>query len=234
MIDQIVACQVNTPNSDIDTDDASNRSDSEPSPQSKSNAKEDFGFLTPTRAAVSALQSTSLSHLVSGSLPQSSSKIPLFLPSTISPFKSYNQELLELKPRTENEKRLQDALREAEDQDRKRKIAMVNIQGITVLQNIYIKKNNRHLQGHEDERKRNRKKNRVFGDRMAKLLDDDVFFNKVVELDEAAKKMAEEKEERQIAREAHAEALAAWKKPEEERKECNTKIRRAYLEAVVQ
>jgi len=59
---------------------------------------------------------------------------------------------------------------------------MVNMQGVTVLQNMYIKKNNRHLQGHKDKRKRKSQKNRMFGDGMAKLLDDDVFFNKVVEV----------------------------------------------------
>ena len=234
LIDRIVARQAYTLNLDVDMDGGSHDLDDESSPESESNTEENFGLLTPTRVAISELASTSLSHLVSASPPRSSSQIPLFPPSTISPFKSYNQELLELEPRTENEKRLQDALREAEDRDRRRKIAMVNMQGVTVLQNMYVKKNNRHLQGHEDERKRKSQKNRMFGDGMAKLLDGDVFFNKVVEMDEVAKKKVEEKEERQMAREAHAEALAAWKKLEEERKGRNSEIRRAYLDAVKQ
>src|SRR5258707_3238716 len=67
---------------------------------------------------------------------------------------------------------------------------------------------------------------------MAKLLDSDDFFNNVVRLDEAAKKKQEEKEEQWLARETHAQALAAWKRLEEERKECNTEIRGAYQDAV--
>ena len=147
-------------------------------------------------------------------------------------FKSYNQELLELEPRTENEAHLQQALKAAEDRNKRRKIAMVNMQGVTILQNMYVRKNNGHLQAHEDERKKKGEGNRLFGDGMAKLLDDDNFFDNVVKLDEAAKKKREEKEEWQIAREAHAQALAAWKKLEERRKEHNAEIRRAYQEGV--
>jgi hypothetical protein len=189
-------------------------------------------FLTPTRMAISDLGSTSLSHLVSRSPPQSSSEIPLFKPSTISPFKPYNQELLELEPRTENEARLQCALREAEDRDRQRKFAMVTMQSVTILQNMYVKKNNGHLQSHEDERKKKGEGNRLFGDGMAKLLDGDDFFNSVVRLDEAAKKKREDKEEWRLARETHAQALATWKRLEEERKERNAETRRAYQDAV--
>lgn len=113
-------------------------------------------------------------------------------------------------------------------------MAIITMQGVTVLQNMYVKKKNRHLQGHEEEWKGKGQKNRIFSDGMAKPLDDDVFFEKIVELDEAAKKKAAEKEESQMARGAHAEALAAWKKLEEERNECNGEIWRAYLEAVKQ
>jgi len=108
---------------------------------------------------------------------------------------------------------------------------MVTMQGVTVLQNIYVKRNNRHLQGHEEERRRKSQKNRVFGDGMAKLLDDDVFFNKVVELEEAAKRKEEDKKEWQIARESYAETLVQWKKLENERKGRNTEVQKAHLDA---
>jgi hypothetical protein len=223
LIDRVVARQSNT---DVDFD-----VDVHSTPTRGPKDKEFSQLSTPTRAAMADLGSTSLSHLLSNSTPHSSSKIPLFPPNTISPFKTYNQELLELETKTENERRLQDALREAEDRDRRRKIAMVTMQGVTVLQNMYVKRNNRHLQGHEEERRKKSQKNRVFGDGMAKLLDDDVFFNKVVEMEEAAKRKEEDKKERQIAREAHAEALVEWKKLEDGRKERNVEIRRAYLDA---
>ena len=67
---------------------------------------------------------------------------------------------------------------------------------------------------------------------MAKLLDGDDSFNNVVRLDEAAKKKQEDKEEWQLVRETHVQALAAWKRLEEERKERNVETRRVYQDAV--
>jgi hypothetical protein len=187
MIHRYLACQVHASELDVDMEDIGQDSDSESSTI--------LALLTPMRMALSDLGSTSLSHLVSHSPPQSSSEIPLFQPSTISPFRSYNQELLELEPRTDNEARLQQALEAAEDHDKRRKIAMVNMQGVTILQNIYVRKNNGHLQAHEGEWKKKGEGNRLFGDGMAKLLDDNDFFDNVVKLDEVAKKKREEKEE---------------------------------------
>lgn len=116
LIDQIVACQACTLNEDVDMD---NGIQDEPStPKHEPDLKED-GLLTPAKAAIAELATTSLSHLVSYSTPHSLSKIPLFPPNTISPFQSYNQELLELETKTVNEKCLQDALREVENCDRK-------------------------------------------------------------------------------------------------------------------
>jgi hypothetical protein len=148
LIDRIVARRSNTPTSDIEMDDKEHNSGGE----------NNRGLWTPTRVALSELGSTLLLHLVSRSTPWLSSKFPLFPPSTISPFKLYNRELLEIKPETKNEKLLQDVLREAEDRDRKRKTAMVNMQGVIVLQNMYVKKNNMHLQRHENEQKRKSQK----------------------------------------------------------------------------
>ncbi|PPR07729.1 hypothetical protein CVT26_003722 [Gymnopilus dilepis] len=188
--------------------------------------------LTPMRAAVNDLSSTSLAHLVSSSPPRASSSIPLFQPNTISPFKSYNKDLLELEPHTENEARLQRALQEAEERDRRRKNAMVEMQGVTVLQNMYVRQANTHLHSREEEQKKKGEGNRLFGDGMARYLDGDEFYFNVVRLDEEAKRKKQAKAERQVARETRAQALAAWKKQEDERKARNTEIRRVYHDAV--
>ena len=74
----------------------------------------------------------------------------------------------------------------------------------------------------------------MFGDGLAKLLDNNVFYDKVVEMEEAGKRKEGERENRKIAREQHEEALAAWKKQEERQKERNTVIRAAHQEAVRQ
>ncbi|KAF9560998.1 hypothetical protein CPC08DRAFT_707723 [Agrocybe pediades] len=160
--------------------------------------------------------------------------MPLFAPNTISPFKTRNADLLSLAPRTENERRLQEALFEAEERDTKRKMAMVTMQGVAVLQNIYVRKANKHLHAQEEERKKKSKKNRIFGDGMAKLLHEEEIFNKVIALDEEAKRKAEEKEDRRLARENHAQALADWKKHEDLRKERNAALRETYHEALAQ
>jgi hypothetical protein len=117
------------------------------------------GILTPTRIAIAELQSTSLSHLVSSSPPKSSSTLPLFQPNTISPFKSHNKDLLAVETRTEHEANLRKALVEAEARDEARKRAMVAMQGITVLQNVYVRQNNRHLLAYEDKQKKKAEKN---------------------------------------------------------------------------
>jgi hypothetical protein len=74
----------------------------------------------------------------------------------------------------------------------------------------------------------------MFEDGLAKLLNDDVFYDKVVELEEVAKRKEVERETRKAVREQHTEALVAWKKLEGERKERNTEIRRTHQEAVIE
>ena len=111
---------------------------------------------------------------------------------------------------------------------------MIVMQSVTVLQNIYVRQNNKHLLAYEEKQKKRREKNRMFSDGLAKLLDDDVFYDKVVEMEEAVKRKEGERENRKIAREQRVEALAAWKKQEERQKEHNTMIQVAHQEAVRQ
>ncbi|KAG6822878.1 hypothetical protein H0H92_012198, partial [Tricholoma furcatifolium] len=93
---------------------------------------------------------------------------------------------------------------------------MVAMQATTILNTLYVKKMKLHLEEHEEWKQQKAKKNRIFGDGLAKVLDADEFYNKVVDLEEAAEKADEEKEERRKRREAHSEALAKWRQQDKE------------------
>jgi hypothetical protein len=94
-IDCYLAHQAHSAESNIKMEDRSGNNNETP------------GILMPTHVAITELQSTSLLHLVSSSPPKPSSTLPLFQPNTISPFKSYNKDLLAVETRTELEKTLQ-------------------------------------------------------------------------------------------------------------------------------
>jgi hypothetical protein len=187
---------------------------------------------TPVRVAANALESTSASFLMSGSPLKSTSRLPPFRPFTISPFKqSRYHDLLDKPPMTAREQELQNALIESESRDSNRKHAMISMQAGVVLQDLYVAQAREQLEEHE-QRKKKKKSNRLFGDGLPKLLDDDVFFNKVTEHEAEKKRKADAKEDRRLLREAHATSLAEWKKQEDERKEKNKETRLVYQQAV--
>ncbi|KAF5375698.1 hypothetical protein D9615_009380 [Tricholomella constricta] len=189
-------------------------------------------LLTPSRNAVQELASTSASHLVSRTPARSTSTLPRYQPYTISPFKHRNAKLLDYAAVTDHERELQEALKEAEERDERRKHAMISMQATTILHSLYVKKMKVHLEEHEQRKEQKTKKNRIFGDGLAKVLDADEFYNKVVQLEEAAEKAQEEKEERRKRRETHSEALAEWKRQDKVRVERNNERRKTHQEDV--
>lgn len=129
-IDCYLACQARLAESDVKMDDRSGSDN------------ESFGILTSTCVAIAELQSISLLHLVSSLPPKSSFTLLLFQPNTILPFKLCNKNILAVETGTELEKYLQQALIKAKAQDEAKKCAMVAMQGITVLQKVYVWQNN--------------------------------------------------------------------------------------------
>jgi hypothetical protein len=188
--------------------------------------------ITPIRAAIDDLASTSASFLVSHSLPQSTMSIPLFRPDTISPFKSRYADLLGREPVTQMERELQDALAQSEAQDERRKHQMVGMQATTMLHAMYASKVQGYLQAHKENKKAKRSRKKIVGNGMPRLFDADEFYNTVVEAEEESQRQAVEKEERRHRREQHGEALVAWKKEEDERKRRNDERRQEHQAAV--
>ncbi|EIW54947.1 uncharacterized protein TRAVEDRAFT_80985, partial [Trametes versicolor FP-101664 SS1] len=81
---------------------------------------------------------------------------------------------------TEFEGQLQVALRESEARDSARKSTMVTMQATVILQNVYLDRAQEKLQTQTDQQGK-KKKRRVFGDGLPKLLDGQEFFSEVVE-----------------------------------------------------
>ena len=114
---------------------------------------------------------------------------------------------------------------------RRRKEAMVAMQGATILQNTYVTKMNGQLHAQEEEAEKKKRRVKRF-DGTCKLLTGDEFFEQAVVAEEKAEQEAREKEERKTRRETHAVAIAEWKKQDEKRKTRNAEIRRKYHDAL--
>ena len=182
--------------------------------------------------AINGLSTTTAAFLVSASPIASTSTLPLFKPHTILPFKqSRYADLLNRSPETEHERRLQEALLETEEWDTHRKHAMVGMQANVILQDLYVKRTQEHLQEHE-ERKKKKKSKKLMGDSLPKLLDSNVFYTQVSEHHEDAKKKLKAKSDRQGQRGEQAAAIAEWKRTEKERKTLNEETRLAHQNAM--
>ncbi|KAG0691734.1 hypothetical protein DFH29DRAFT_769336, partial [Suillus ampliporus] len=73
---------------------------------------------------------------------------------------------------------------------------------------------------------------KLMGDGLPQLLSSDEFYERVVEAETEQRRAADEKRTRQQEQENRAEALAAWKKLEEERKQENIEQHARYHEAL--
>ena len=70
------------------------------------------------------------------------------------------------------------------------------MQAITILQAMYVRQMQRHLQEHKVKANKKKTKNWRFGDGYAKLLTGDKFYNMTIQIDEEAKQKEMEKQER--------------------------------------
>lgn len=93
----------------------------------------------------------------------------------------------------EFEEELCQALIESEQWDGFRKKWMIEMQAMSVLQNIYVKEVRNHLEEVEMHTKQKQTRNWPLGNGMPKLMTVDTFYNKVVSNNEAAKQEEEEK-----------------------------------------
>ncbi|KAJ7024115.1 hypothetical protein C8F04DRAFT_1010993, partial [Mycena alexandri] len=181
-------------------------------------------YSTPlfVRAAVDALSGTSASYLTRTSPLKSTSSLPGFKTSTISPLKTQSRyaALLDGPILTERERQFADALRESEARNEKRKAVLINVQGGAVLSGMYNKRAQAQLQAQETRQARRKGKGRM-GDGKAKWFTSDGFFELSKEDAREREEEAEGKEQRKTARDAHAVELAVWKRDNERIRERN-------------
>jgi hypothetical protein len=161
-------------------------------------------------AALHDLRDTSVGFLFTGEPIQAMSQLPPIPTALISPRKPHNVDLLREQPTTDLERRLQQALRDANERDMQRKDVLAGLQSATVLQSKYCEEVRSQLAGNE-EKKRGTKKGRLMGDGLPRLLTNPAFIDRVAEHEGNQKREVQEKMARKEAREGHKERLQQWK-----------------------
>ncbi|THU95546.1 hypothetical protein K435DRAFT_589243, partial [Dendrothele bispora CBS 962.96] len=174
------------------------------------------------------ISSSSMGYLISASPLTSANPPPSYHSSTISPLKRKYNTLLELKPATETESLLQDALRSSQNVLLHYKEVALSAQAYAVLANSYVGRASTQLQEAEERRKKPKKKGHLNGDGMPKLLSGDDFFEKVLEHDKMREAATKEKESRADVKKVYDERMEAYKKETAGIKEKNEKVKATH------
>ncbi|KAJ7910323.1 hypothetical protein B0H13DRAFT_1615782 [Mycena leptocephala] len=188
-------------------------------------------FATPVKNAIISLRTTSAAFLVTSSPVQSASTPPHLPPTVISPEKARNTALLSVPPTTALERELQAALREQQTKNKAQKSQMVAMQSALVLNGAYCDLVRSQLAAQEEKSKK-KKKGRLVGDGLPRLLMAREFVRRVAEFEEKATEKATALEQRKATRAEKSEALKQWKILDDERKERNKAIKNDWQERV--
>ncbi|EMD41202.1 hypothetical protein CERSUDRAFT_35536, partial [Gelatoporia subvermispora B] len=132
---------------------------------------------------------------------------------------------------TSREEQLIAALRDSEARNETRKQQVIGLQATVVLQGMYVGRAHGQLQAQE-EKAAQKRKNRVFGDGMPKLLTGDDFFEAVENHERKAAQEADKKARRQAGSAAFQAARAKWQLEEKARLERN-RLKKAQWHAAV-
>ncbi|KAG1735677.1 uncharacterized protein EDB91DRAFT_1083591 [Suillus paluster] len=144
---------------------------------------------------------------------------------TISPIKKSRTSITNIHPTTTNEVLLLAALHEAEAANAALKKCIIALQASNILNEMYSCSSGVKKQAGNNGGK-------ILGDGLPHLLSGDMFYERVVQFEEAQTRAAAEKRMRTEVRKRHAEALADWKKLEDARKAENKARREHYHEAL--
>ncbi|THU98320.1 hypothetical protein K435DRAFT_609342, partial [Dendrothele bispora CBS 962.96] len=132
----------------------------------------------------------------------------------------------------ETERQLQEALHSFEDAATHYKQLATGAQASAVLANAYVGRVFTQLQEAEERRKKPKKKGRLNGDGMPKLLTGDDFFNKVLEHDAIQEAATKKKETRADVLKVYREQMEGYKKKVDVVKAANEKIKAAHAKAL--
>ncbi|KAF8259253.1 hypothetical protein EI94DRAFT_1616693 [Lactarius quietus] len=168
---------------------------------------------TPVQWGLNALGSTAASFLVSDSPLASTSCLPALQTTQISP-PTCHDNLLSLKPATEQERELIAALEQSHRVVALQKEAMIGMQVQTILQSMYIDVT------------------RINMDGRAKVLTQDEVFKAVQKSQAAHDATKEASSKRKDAKERYSEAMEVWKVREMDRKAQNGEAKSRWVKAV--
>ncbi|KAF8148314.1 hypothetical protein K438DRAFT_1779644 [Mycena galopus ATCC 62051] len=174
-------------------------------------------FATPVRQAITSLQATSSAFLVSSSPIHASSTPPRLLPTEISPDKARDVFLLSAEPTTALERELQTALRREQERSRTQKQRLVAMQSALVLNGAYVDLVRGQLAAQE-KKKSDKKRGRLVGDGLPRLLTSREFVRRVTEFEKNAREKEEGLKQRKADREEKSTAMKEWKELDDARK----------------
>jgi hypothetical protein len=172
-------------------------------------------------------RTSSSAFLVSSSPIQSTSEPPRLPPAEIPPDKARNIALLAAEPTTALEHELQAALCTEQEKNKAQKLCMVSMQSAMVLNGAYVDL----VQGQlavQEKKKSDKRKGRLVGDGLPRLLTSKDFVNRVTEFKKDAREKEEALQECKASRAEKSTALKEWKELEEARKARNKEIRQDY------
>ncbi|KAG1736634.1 uncharacterized protein EDB91DRAFT_1055524 [Suillus paluster] len=183
--------------------------------------------------ALDDLASSSVSFLVSDTPITSQDQLPAFTPTSFTPTHKQKHAVLDHQPETEHEHECHDALREAYKHEDYYKGALYGMQSTAVLQEMYCKTLLSQLAAQE-EKKLARKREKLVGDRLPRLLTGDKFYRSVVDHNNAADAEVAARESHQQERDERASLMKAWKEEDAKRLERNEVRRQEYKEELRQ
>jgi hypothetical protein len=184
--------------------------------------------------SLQTIRTSSSSFMVSSSPIQSTSAPPTFAPTPISPYsqkKARYSVLLSEPPSNVREEELQNSVRELLVASKHHTSQIVNMQSSLVLNGAYCDLVRGQLAAQEDSKK-SKKKGRLVGDGMPRLLTSNEFVRRVVAFQKTAEDTAVESEKRRVTKAERKEAMTGWRRLEKIRKDENQAIRARWQESV--
>ena len=132
--------------------------------------------------AAEALASTSTLFLVRETPLTSANRLPQFIPSPLTPTRRRKHQLLDVDPKNETERTYQDALHQSYTREDQSKAELIRVQSSVVLQAMFCERLSSQLAAQEEKQKSTHKrKGKLIGDGLPRLLTGDEFHGRVVE-----------------------------------------------------
>ncbi|KAG1882514.1 hypothetical protein F4604DRAFT_1744553 [Suillus subluteus] len=173
--------------------------------------------------ALDDLASSSASFLVSDTPITSRDHLPAFTPTPFTPTRKRKHAVLDHQPETEHEHECHNALREAYEREDYYKGALYGMQSTAVFQLAA-----------QEEKKLARKREKLVGDGLPRLLTGDEFYRSVVVHNNAADAEVAARESRRQERDERASLMKAWKEEDAKRLERNEVRMQEYKEELRQ